>query len=321
MVNLLRLFKADNREILLRKVITPKHIAKYARELTKVKKDTTLVITGYPGEGKSVLAREIAKNFDKRYNDERNCIYSRKELITKIETFPPSAFVLDEAINLLYKRDWNTGAQKELVKVLNICRSKKHLLIFVQPEFVDLDPSIRKSRIRLWFYAIKRGIAAVFMPVRSLGGGEDPWNIVENDRIVKTFVSKYGQTIGTIEGAFRTENFLTYLRWEDISKEEYEAYEEVKDAKKYADTENNKTYTPEQVKREVLREVFNVYALLESQGKVKLGSKGLISSYFKISDGTASSYIRRSRIELGLLKDKPVEKSELGVSDNDIIQI
>jgi hypothetical protein len=321
MVNELKHFKVDNREILLRKVITPKHIAKYARQLTNVQKDTAMIVTGYPGEGKSVLAREIAKHFDKKYNDERNCIYSRKEFMSKVENFPPSAFVLDEAINLLYKRDWNTGAQKELVKILNICRSKKHLLIFVQPEFNDLDKDIRNSRIRLWVYAIKRGVAAAFKPERSIGGGEDPWNIAENNKIVKGFVNKFGQTIGTIEGAFRTKNFLTYLRWSDISKEEYNVYEEVKDTKKYEDLGDNKTFTPEQMKREAMKQIFDVYALLESQGKVKLGAKGLIASYLQVSDGTAGSYIRKSRIALGLLKDKPKEESELEVSDDEIIQI
>lgn len=323
-MNPLKEFEYENKKILLKKVITPNHISTYARKLSRVNKDTLIVISGYPGEGKSVLAREIAKSFDKRYTDDRNCIYTRKELISKVESFPPSAFILDESINLLYKRDWGTAAQKELIKILNICRSKKHLLIFCQPEFVDMDKDIRNSRIRLWVYAIKRGVAAVFKPERTIGGGEDPWNLQNNNKIVKQFVNKYGQAIGTIEGAFRTPNFLSFLRWNNIPGEEYKVYEEVKDRKKYEDISQDELMNKEQVKREVVKKVADVYALLDAEKKIKLGSKGLCASYLQISDGTFSTYIKRSRIALGLIKERTVleddsNKEEVGLSDDDII--
>ncbi len=321
-MNPLKEFEFDNKKILLKKVITPKQIAIYAKKLTRINKDTPLCISGYPGEGKSVMAREIAKIFDKKYSDERNCIYSRKELLQKVETFPPSAFILDEAINLLYKRDWGTAGQKELIKVLNICRSKKHLLIFVQPEFADMDKDIRNSRIRLWIYAIKRGVASVFRPERTIGGGQDPWNLEINNKIVKQFVNRSGQTLGTIEGAYRTSNFLSFLRWSNVSKEEYQVYEDVKDRKKYEGTEGESLMTSSEVKKEVMRRVADVYALLESQKKIKLGGKGICVSYLQTSDGTFTSYVKRSRISLGLMKDKaPEGGDEVGLSDDDIITL
>lgn len=323
-MNPLKEFEFDNKKILLKKVITVKQIALYAKKLSRVNKDTPLVVSGYPGEGKSVLAREIAKLFDKRYNDERNCIYSRKELLEKVESFPPSAFILDEAINMLYKRDWGTAGQKELIKVLNICRSKKHLLIFVQPEFADMDKDIRNSRIRLWIYAIKRGVASIFRPERTIGGGQDPWNLETNNKLVKQFVNRSGQTMGTIEGAYRTSNFLSFLRWSDVSKEEYQVYEEVKDRKKYEGTEGEHLMTEIEVKREMVKRVADVYALLESQKKVKLGAKGICVSYLQTSDGTFSSYVKRSRISLGLMKERVSdngEGEEVGLSEDDVVTL
>lgn len=321
-MNPLKEFDFENKKILLRKVIQVKHISTYAKKLSRVNKDAPIVISGYPGEGKSVLAREIAKIFDKRYSDERNCIYSRKELITKVETYPPSAFILDEAINLLYKRDWGTGAQKELIKVLNICRSKRHLLIFVQPEFVDMDKDIRNGRIRLWIYAIKRGVASVFKPERTIGGGEDPWNIAENNKVVKQFVNSYGQTVGTIEGAYRTKNFLSFLRWNDIPKEEYQVYEEVKDKKKYEDVDSEHLMNKNEVKREIMKGVADVYALLAYQKKIKLGSKGICSAYLQTSDGTFSAYVKRSKIKLGLMErtgKADDEKEAVGLDEDDVV--
>lgn len=323
-MNLLKEFQFDNKKILLKKVISVSHIAIYAKKLSRVNKDTPIVISGYPGEGKSVLAREIAKLFDKRFSDERNCIYSRKELLSKVETFPPSAFILDESINLLYKRDWGSAGQKELIKILNICRSRRHLLIFVQPEFSDMDKDIRNSRIRLWLYAVKRGVGVVFRPERTIGGGNDPWNLDENNKIVKTFVNKSGQTLGTIEGSYRTSNFLSFIRWENIPKEEYKVYEEVKDKKKYEGTEGEILFTPAEVKKEVVKKVGDILALLDSQKKVKLGARGICSSYLQISDGTLASYIKRSRIALGLMKNKPDNPEEgesVGIDENDVITL
>ncbi|MCM8786859.1 MAG: hypothetical protein NC935_02265 [Candidatus Omnitrophica bacterium] len=318
MVNPLKEFKFDDKEILLKKVITPKHLAKYSKSLTRVEKDTTMMITGYPGEGKSVLAREIAKLFDRRYNDDRNCIYSRNEFMSKIEAFPPSAFILDEAINLLYKRDWNKGTQKELIRALNVCRSKRHLLIFIQPFFSDMDPDIRKSRLRLWIFVIKRGLAVVFRPIQTLSGEEDPWNLKENNILVKKFVKKYGKVIGTIEGCYRTENFLSFLRWENISKEEYNLYEEVKDRKKYAEDDKEAYYTKEELRKEVLKEIFKVYAVLEAEGKIKQGARGLMAAQLKISDSTAAGYLKRSRLELGLIKKQEVEMEDLKINEEDV---
>src|SRR6056297_4047322 len=214
----------QDKEVKLRKVISPFSIAKFAKGLTKNKKDGVLSISGQTGEGKSVLAVEIAKRFDGRFNFDRNLIYSRKELKEKIETFRPSAFIVDEAINVVYKREWNKSGQKDLIKLLNICRSKGHLIIFVQPAFTDMDKDIRKERVRLWIYAKKRGIGIVFRPIRSISGDVDPFKLDELNTVVKKYVYKMGEFIGTLEGCYRSENFLNFIRWDNLPKEEYEIY-------------------------------------------------------------------------------------------------
>lgn len=323
-MNPLKEFQFDNKKILLKKVISINHIATYAKKLSRVEKDTPIVISGYPGEGKSVLARQIAKLFDRRFSDDRNCIYSRKELLSKVETFPPSAFIVDESINLLYKRDWGSAGQKELIKILNICRSKKHLLIFVQPEFADMDKDIRNGRIRLWLYAIKRGVGVVFKPERTIGGGNDPWNLDENNKAVKVFVNKSGPTLGTIEGSYRTPNFLSFIRWNNITKEEYQSYEEIKDKKKYEGTEGEILFTPAEAKKEVVKKTGDMLALLDSQKKIRNGARSICASYLQISEGTLASYVKRSRIALGLMRSRPPTNGEgdnVGIDENDVITL
>jgi hypothetical protein len=320
-MNKLKEFVFDKKKIKLKKVIKPHQIAQYAKKLSSNKKDAPIIISGYPGEGKSVLAREIGKAFDRRYNDDRNCIYKRAEFLEKIERFPPSAFIIDEAINLLYKRDWNSGGQKELIKVMNICRSKRHLNIFVQPQFSDMDKDIRNSRIRLWIFVITRGIAVVMKPERSLGGSDDVWNLVENNKIVKQYINKYGQILGTIESLSRTKNFLTFLRWEDIPKEEYDAYEEIKDRKKYEDVgEKDILLNASQVKKERLMAVSDTIAILRANGKLKTGSIGIAAAYLNVSNTSLSAQLKRSRIRLGIVKEKEAEiKMELNKDDRIII--
>jgi len=299
----LRRFNWDRKEIKLKKVIQTKTVSKYAKGLTRVRKDCVICITGFTGEGKSVLAVDIARQYDKRFTFERNCIYSRKELKEKIETYPPSAFIIDEAINVLYKRDWNTSAQKDLVRLLNICRSKGHFLIFVQPVISDMDKDIRNERIRLWIYVVKRGVGVVFRPIRSLGGGKDPWNLEENDKSIKKFVRSSGEFIGTLEGSFRTVNFLNFIRWEDIGKEDYEAYESIKDDKKYAEEEI--TLLTKDVAEKMARDkIFEVLSILKQKKYLKMGFMRYVAAYMNLSNSSVSAYLKKSAIKQELIKDK-----------------
>lgn len=315
-----KLFDYEGTKLVLKKVISPLHIAKFAKMLTSVKKDTVICITGYPGEGKSVLAREIAKAFDKHYDDDRNCIYDRKELINKIENFRPSAFVLDEAINLIYKRDWNTSGQKELIKVLNICRSKRHLLIFVQPAFSDLDKDVRRYRLRMWIYCVTRGVGIAFIPEISLAGEEDPWNLKENDYFIKRHVKRFGRIIGTLEGAFRTRNFLSYIRWENISKEEYEKYEMIKDKKKYSNEEEKIiVFTKEEAEKKSLEDTIRTCVILESQGKMRVGWRSIVSSVFNTSQHAVDVLVKKYRVALGIIKEKIPETNNITIKEEDIL--
>lgn len=293
------LFNLGKKIIKLKYVIQPKQLGDFGRKLTKRQKDLIFVITGYPGEGKSVLAIHVAKSYDKRFNFERNLIYSRSELTEKIETFPPSAFIIDEAINILYKREWNKGSQKDMIKLLNICRSKGHMLIFVQPDFEDMDKDIRKKRLRLWIDVIKRGCGVMYKPVKSLGGGSDPWNLDKNDKFIKAQIKKLGLVEGYLEGSAKSENFQNIVRWENISEEEYKQYEEVKDRKKYAQDENS-LYTEKEAKMLARKEIFKLLAVLKSNRLLKRGFPAFVSNILQISMASVSTYLKEATISQNL---------------------
>jgi hypothetical protein len=299
----------DDKKIKLRKVIYSKPIAKFAKKLTRNKKDCVISITGATGEGKSVLAVHIAKEYDRKFDYDRNLIYSREELKEKIESFKPSAFIIDEAINVVYKREWNKGSQKDLIKLLNICRSKGHLLIFVQPSFTDMDKDVRNERIRLWIYVKKRGIGVVFRPIRNIYGSIDPFKLEENNKIVKKYIDKMGELLGTLEGSYRTDNFLNFIRWDNLDKEEYQRYEYVKDNKKYANDEEV-LLTKKDAEKLARDRCFELIALLKSKRFMKMGFYKYVSAFFNISQSAVSTYIKRSEITQSLNNNKDKEYKE-----------
>ena len=289
----------QDKEVRLKKVISVTPIAKYARGLTKNKKDCVLSITGPTGEGKSVLAAKIAKKYDKRFEYDRNLIYSRKELKEKIETFPASAFIIDEAINVLYKREWNKSSQKDLIKLLNICRSKGHLLIFVQPAFTDMDKDIRRERVRLWIYVKKRGIGIVFRPIRTIAGEQDPFKLKEMNVWIKKSQRKMGEFVGTLEGSYRTENFLNFIRWGNLDKDEYEIYEKIKDRKKY-DDETEELWTKKDAEKYAREQIFLILSYLKHRKKFKTGLYKYIAHFLNLTISSVSSYMKKAKITQNL---------------------
>jgi len=297
------IIKIGKRLIKLKYVISPSALASFGRKLTHKKKDLVFIITGYPGEGKSVLAIHLAKKYDRRFSYDRNLIYSRSELVEKVEKFPPSAFIIDEAINILYKREWNKSSQKDMVKLLNICRSKGHMIIFVQPDFEDMDKDIRKKRLRCWIDVVKRGVGVLYKPIKSLGGGSDPWNLEKNDRLIKFNIKKLGLVEGYLEGAAKTENFQNIITWENISKEEYARYEEIKDRKKYAE-EDTLLLTEKEAKKMARKELFKILAILGDNKMLKRGVNSMIANILGISSSSVGTYLRQERISQNLNKPK-----------------
>lgn len=145
-------------------------------------KDFTIALTGFPGSGKSTLGWHIAAEVDPNFNMSKQMIFTRQDLIAAINTLPEkSAIVIDEAVALLFKRDFANKEQKEVLKILDICRYRNLVLIFCVPNFWSLDNHLL-SRIRLRIHIEKRGLAFIF----ARSGSPfitDPWFRKENEKL------------------------------------------------------------------------------------------------------------------------------------------
>jgi hypothetical protein len=305
---ILREITLGDKVIKLKKVINPIHIAQYGKLLTKTSRDCPIAVTGYAGEGKSVLVKQIANAYDRRFNFDRNFIYGREELKRKIDELPPSALCVDESMNVLYKRDWGTKGQKEVIKLLDLCRFKKHTIIFTQPTFTALDSHVRDFRLRLWIYVIMRGLAVVFRPIRGISY-EDPWFLRENNEIINKYIKKLGEIEGRIEGCYHSKNFLAFIRWDDISKEEYEIYEEVKNRKK-DDYEEVKLLTPEDAIKQSRETVYDILAVLKYNKKLKIGAYGFVANELGVSNEAVGANVKKCLYKRGLTDSQLFQKEQ-----------
>lgn len=148
---------------------TEKYLKNYARLIRKIRQrvrgkntilttkglkevrsnlDIVLVLSGTEGSGKSNLSVQIGRDLDpKHFSFERNMIAvpdwaKVQELSSKLPKGAP--IILDEAITALYKRDFASTGNKELIKFFNVCRKRNQIFILCVPRFGSLDRDVRE---------------------------------------------------------------------------------------------------------------------------------------------------------------------------------
>jgi len=185
--------------------------------------DTIIALTGDPGMRKSQLACKLAKKYDPNFSYDRNLFYSRTKFVQAIDEYPDcSALIADEAINMLFKREWNNRDQVNITKLFDRCRYKKHLIILCIPNMFALDKHIRDTRITLWvnIYNKDEKNSVARMWVRENNEAvEDPWN------------RPWMVTCLRMHKPYRSVNYVGHLQFSQMKQEDYEAYYKVKVAK------------------------------------------------------------------------------------------
>lgn len=115
--------------------------------------DNLIIIVGKEGTGKSNLGVEICKCYDPSFNLEERYIYDFLPFLKKLqqdfnEPGNGRAYLLDEATNLVSNRDWNKEANKHMIQLLEMFRSRGLTLVLCIPSFDRLDVYIREFRAR-----------------------------------------------------------------------------------------------------------------------------------------------------------------------------
>lgn len=201
-------------------------------KVTSLENDFNIVVTGFPGCGKSTLVLRTIEGligpglFMPATMDKHN-IFSRKEMDNFLEHEEHHQIRnVDEAINLFYKRDFHDKMQKKLIKKLNRYRYKRHVIFLTIPNFSDLDLSIRAMNlIKFWIHVQKPGVAWVYKQIENEFCA-DYWNITNNK---KALMLKG-------KGRWQLKNTVACLTWKALPDKFHNVYKEVK-KRKSADAE------------------------------------------------------------------------------------
>jgi hypothetical protein len=209
--------------------------------------DATLCLSGFVGEGKSTLSIQIAKAYYKldtqeKFKDfcDKWLIYDRQSLKEAVEKNKEKCIVADEAINMLFKRDFMRGEQKNLLKLMDVCRDHRHLFMFNIPSFWALDSHTIQTRVKLWIHVEKQKYAHFFRPIRNMFA-KDVWLRDYNEKL---FMKHRKFT--------RSPNYITSITFESLTPEEYKIYHSIKDSKKIA-LDDDKTIVDDMTKRDIIQ--------------------------------------------------------------------
>jgi len=272
-------------------------------------KDFIIITDGETGSGKSTFSIKLAKKACPWFSIKTDIIYGRDELVEKITTAKNgSAFVCDEAINLLFKRDFMTKKQKFILRLLDMCRDKNLCLIMCVPNFWSLDKHILEGRVKLRCHISKTGFCFLWKPTT---------NPFTPDKWCRKYNEKVCYNWDAYPSARRTKGFLGYTRFGDLGNEEKNIYLAIKKFKK---EEVKRKEENEEKKEQIERRKGidygenDVLLFLREKGLLK---NGALTAYatLKQLDATAISHRLKTHqqikhkedaVELKVLKEVPL---------------
>ncbi len=155
--------------------------------------------------------------------------YRRKELDRVF--FPKSikgqllkrrVIAMDEAINVIYKREFNQKKQIELIKLFDQIRYQQNLYILSIPNFWSLDLHFRNTcRVRYRLNVTERGKCHIWRPIYNPHAG-DMWHQKHNQK----HFSRPGQW-------YKSENYVDYFTFPDLKKTNPAVWKEYLDLQEY----------------------------------------------------------------------------------------
>lgn len=151
------------------------------RERINVNKDSTVLVSGKTGCGKSTLVGKFCFNFfaemdnlkiegEKMYND-NNFIIDPEDFATKMISDKGNVLWLDEARDALSSKNWNSQINKTIISRKNKNRKRGIVSFILLPYEKEVDKSFL-NHITMWIFIKKRGVGEIYVANNSRKGGQ-----------------------------------------------------------------------------------------------------------------------------------------------------
>lgn len=201
-----------------------KELVELLKQVAEIDKDNITCLSGGAGMGKSTLGILMCKTACPWFDLNNDIIFSRKELLDWINNARPGSWGLaDEAINVLFKRDFAAKQQKFLLKIIDMCREKNLTLLMCVPNFWAMDKHLLEGRVRLRVHVAKTGLAFMWKP------SENPFT---PDKWCRKYNEKVCYNWDSYPNAKRTIGFMGFLPFGDLPEKYKVIYLKIKKEKK-----------------------------------------------------------------------------------------
>lgn len=193
--------------------------------------DFLIAISGKTGVGKSTLVYNLFRRLQRCedrpkgqyiFNPQRDILYSQRDVLDAMNKKWKGLIFCDEMIAVAFNRDFYLDDQKRIIKSINMNRDHCNVVAMAVPTFSTLDTQM-KGRIKLRIDVIRRGLAVVQTPIKSIYA-RDIWDTQNNEKIEREWALK-----NTARPQYqRLTTFRGFLTFPDLSPKHREIYEQIK---------------------------------------------------------------------------------------------
>ena len=112
--------------------------------------DNVVMIEGGEGSGKSNLAYQVIKAYNPDFDIKQTYVYNMDGIRERFaaEDYGGDTFWMDETSQIASNRNWQSEDNKDLVSILEVCRSKHFSLVGCIPSITRADIYLREYRMR-----------------------------------------------------------------------------------------------------------------------------------------------------------------------------
>lgn len=203
-------------------------LGKKLRANLKEDDQNIICVCGQPGSGKSTLGIQLAQEIQPGWTLESGYIYDDEDLNRKMaQNSKNQVFLFDEASLAINSKDSMSKSSRNIIAILDTCRSRHNSIIFCLPSFDDLNKSVRERLCQYRIYCAGReehiipgysgrGVFQVYRPTHSQFG-ETFWALKATG-IFKKLSDKDAEEYNKIK-LINQEEFLSRIQKKEVEEE------------------------------------------------------------------------------------------------------